>query len=121
MARCWRYTKLEFPSLIFFWHVLCVILLFLSFSLCFVFVVILSLEPFFAVDVPLIFFCPADYVNDCQPRILLVKVEARLVNVKNTHAYFQPWGQYGVAVSGGVEIMAFTATLGFEEGCTILS
>ena len=35
--------------------------------------------------------------------------------------YFQPWGQYGVAVSGGVEIRAFTATLGFEEGCTILS
>ena len=35
--------------------------------------------------------------------------------------YFQPWGQYGVAVSGGVELMAFTATLGFEEGCTILS
>ena len=35
--------------------------------------------------------------------------------------YFQPWGQYGVAVSCGVEIMAFTATLGFEEGCTILS
>ena len=35
--------------------------------------------------------------------------------------YFQPWGQYGVAVcSGGVEIMAFTTTLGFEEGCTIL-
>ena len=28
---------------------------------------------------------------------------------------------YLVAVSGGVEIMAFTATLGFEEGCTILS
>ena len=35
--------------------------------------------------------------------------------------YFQPWGQYGVAVSRGVEIMAFTATLGFKEGCTILS
>ena len=34
---------------------------------------------------------------------------------------FQPWGQYGVAVSGGVEIMALTVTLGFEEGCTILS
>ena len=29
--------------------------------------------------------------------------------------YFQPWGQYGVAVSGGVEIMAFTATLGFKR------
>ena len=35
--------------------------------------------------------------------------------------YLQPRGQYGVAVSGGVEIMAFTSTLGFEEGCTILS
>ena len=35
--------------------------------------------------------------------------------------YFQPWGQYSVAVSGGVEIMALTATLDFEEGCTILS
>ena len=35
--------------------------------------------------------------------------------------YFQPWGQYGVAVSSGVEIMALTATLGFGEGCTILS
>ena len=30
--------------------------------------------------------------------------------------YFQPWGQYGVAGSGGVEIMALTGTLGFEEG-----
>ena len=35
--------------------------------------------------------------------------------------YFQPWGQYGVAVLGGVEIMALTATVGFKEGCTILS
>ena len=35
--------------------------------------------------------------------------------------YFQPWGQYGVAGSGGVEIMVLTATPGFEEGCTILS
>ena len=35
--------------------------------------------------------------------------------------YFQPWGQYGVAVSGGIEIMAFTATLGFEECCSITS
>ena len=33
----------------------------------------------------------------------------------------QHWGQYGVAVLGGVEIIALTATLGFEEGCTILS
>ena len=28
--------------------------------------------------------------------------------------YFQPWGQYGIPVSGEVEIMALTATLGFE-------
>ena len=34
---------------------------------------------------------------------------------------FQPWGQYGVAVSGGVEKIAFIATLGFEERCTVLS
>ena len=35
--------------------------------------------------------------------------------------YFQAWGQHGVVVSGGVEIMALTATLGFGEGCTIFS
>lgn len=35
--------------------------------------------------------------------------------------YFQPWGQYGVAVSGGVDMMALIGTLGFEEGCTTLS
>ena len=35
--------------------------------------------------------------------------------------YFQPWGHYGVAGSGRVKIMALTATLDFEEGCTILS
>ena len=34
--------------------------------------------------------------------------------------YFQPWGKYGVAVSGGVEIMALRATMGLEERCTIL-
>ena len=33
--------------------------------------------------------------------------------------YFQPWS--GVAVSGRVEIMALTATLGLKEGCAILS
>ena len=35
--------------------------------------------------------------------------------------YFQPRGHYGVGGSGGVEIMVLTATLGFEEGYTILS
>ena len=59
------------------------ILLFLFLSLCrfclFVFVFV------FFVDVPLIFFCPADHVPDWQPRILLGMVEARSVNnVKKT-------------------------------------
>ena len=36
------------------------------------------------VDVPLIFFCPADHVPDWQPRKLLGMVEARSVNVKKT-------------------------------------
>ena len=36
------------------------------------------------VDVPLIFFCPADHVPDWQSRVLLGMVEARSVNVKKT-------------------------------------
>ena len=36
------------------------------------------------VDVPLIFFCPADHVPDWQPCVLLGMVEARSVNVKKT-------------------------------------
>ena len=36
------------------------------------------------VDVPLIFFCPADHIPDWQPRVLLGMVEARPVNVKKT-------------------------------------
>ena len=39
---------------------------------------------FFFVDVPLIFFCPADHVPEWQPRVLLGMVEARSVNVKKT-------------------------------------
>ena len=35
--------------------------------------------------------------------------------------YFQPWDQYGVEVSGGVDTMTLTVPLGFEEVCTILS
>ena len=27
--------------------------------------------------------------------------------------YFKHWGHYGVAVSGGIDIMVLTATLGF--------
>ena len=50
------------------------------FVLCFLFCSHWSL-----VDVPLIFFCPADHVLlDWQPRILLGMVEARSINVKKT-------------------------------------
>ena len=54
---------------------------FLSFFPCFLF---LSSRWSF-VDVPLIFSCPADHVSDLLLRILLGMVEARSVNVKNTH------------------------------------
>ena len=53
-------------------------------------------------------------------RRVIGAVFCRRYDMKRTY-HFQPWGQYGVAVSGGVDIMALTSTLGFEEGCTDLS
>ena len=62
------------------------ILLFLFLSLCrfFCAFVFFFCSHWSLVDVPLIFFCPADHVPDWQPRVLLGMVEARLVNVKKT-------------------------------------
>ena len=59
------------------------------YSCSFIFVVFCVFVFFFCfdwslVDVPLIFFCPADHVPDWQPRVLLGMVEARSVNVKKT-------------------------------------
>ena len=59
------------------------------YSCSFLFVVFCVFVFFFCshwslVDVPLIFFCPADHVPDWQPRVLLGMVEARSVNVKKT-------------------------------------
>ena len=70
--------SIECPSSIFFWHVYFVIIV--PFFLTFLFFVCLGF--FFCsrwsfVDVPLIFFCPADHVPYWQPRILLGMVEAR--------------------------------------------
>ena len=48
--------------------------LFLAFVFCY-YCSFLFLFVFFFVDVPLIFFCPADHVPDWQPRILLGMVE----------------------------------------------
>ena len=70
-----------------------VVYLFLAYVFCyscsFLFVVFCVFVFFFCshwslVDVPLIFFCPADHVPDWQPRIVLGMVEARSVNVKKT-------------------------------------
>ena len=72
---------IECPSSIFFWPVSFVIPV--PFSLSFLFVFFFC-SNWSLVDVPLIFFCPADHVPDWQPRILLGMVEARSVNVKKT-------------------------------------
>ena len=83
MARGWHYyVKLSLsnaPRLSF--SDLC-ILLFLFLSLCRFFVfVFFFCSHWSLVDVPPIFFCPADHVPDWQPRVLLGMVEARSVNV----------------------------------------
>ena len=87
MARGRHYAKLSLsnaPRLSF--SDLC-ILLFLFLSLCRFFCcvfVFFFCSHWSLVDVPLIFFCPADHVPDWQPRVLLGMVEARSVNVKKT-------------------------------------
>ena len=50
------------------------------------------------VDVPLIFFCPADHVPDWQPRVLLGMVEARSVNVKKTTTTVRVWDRFYAVV-----------------------
>ena len=60
------------------------ILLFMFLSLCRLCVCAFLCSHWSLVDVPLIFFCPADHVPDWQPRVLLGMVEARSVNVKKT-------------------------------------
>ena len=86
MARGWHYAKLSLsnaPRLSF--SGLCIFLfLFLSFCRFCVFVFFFC-SHWSLVDVPLIFFCPADQVPDWQPRIVLGLVEARSVNVKKTN------------------------------------
>ena len=63
------------------------ILLFMFLSLCRLCVCVFLCSHWSLVDVPLIFFCPADHVPDWQPRVLLGMVEARSVNVKKTTTY----------------------------------
>ena len=76
LALC-QTLSIECPPSIFFWHVYFVILVAFSLSFLFVF---LFCSQWSLVDVPLIFFCPADHLPDWQPRILLGMVEVRSVN-----------------------------------------
>ena len=86
MARGWHYAKLSLSSALRLYFSGMCILLFLFLSLCrfCLFVFFFFCSHWSLVDVPLIFFCPADHVPDWQPRILLGMVEARTVNVKKT-------------------------------------
>ena len=84
MARGRHYAKLSLSNAArLSFSDLC-ILLFLFLSLCRLCVCAFLCSHWSLVDVPLIFFSPADHVPDWQPRVLLGMVEARSVNVKKT-------------------------------------
>ena len=84
MARGRHYAKLSLSNAArLYFSDLC-ILLFMFLSLCRLCVCVFLCSHWSLVDVPLIFFCPADHVPDWQPRVLLGMVEARSVNVKKT-------------------------------------
>ena len=84
MARGRHYAKLSLSNAArLSFSDLC-ILLFMFLSLCRLCVCVFLCSHWSLVDVPLIFFCPADHVPDWQPRVLLGMVESRSVNVKKT-------------------------------------
>ena len=84
MARGRHYAKLSLSNAArLSFSDLC-ILLFMFLSLCRLCVCVFLCSHWSLVNVPLIFFCPADHVPDWQPRVLLGMVEARSVNVKKT-------------------------------------
>ena len=85
MARGWHYVKLSLSNALRLSFSGMCILLFLFLSLFrFCAFVLFFCSHWSLVDVPLIFFCPADHVPDWQPRILLGMVGTRSVNVKKT-------------------------------------
>ena len=93
--------RVLFAYHIFFWHLYFVILVPFSLSFCFCLFVYIFCSHWSFVDVPLIFFCPADHVPDWQPRILLGMVEARSVNVKKTATNATPRGMLRKICSAG--------------------
>ena len=85
MARGWHYAKLFLSNARRLYFSGMCTLLFLFLSLCrFCLFLFFFCSHWSLVDVPLIFFCPADHIPDWQPRVLLGMVEARSVNVKKT-------------------------------------
>ena len=91
MARGRHYAKLSLSNAArLSFSDLC-ILLFMFLSLCRLCVCVFLCSHWSLVDVPLIFFCPADHVPDWQPRVLLGMVEARSVNVKKTTTTTTPY------------------------------
>ena len=88
MARGWHYAKLSLSSALrLSFSGMCILLL-LFLSLChFCVFVFFFCSHWSFVDVPLIFFCPADHVPDWQsPRILLgMMVEARSVKCEENN------------------------------------
>ena len=101
MARGWHYAKLSLSGALRLSFSGMCILLFLLLSLCrFVCSCFFSCSHWSLVDVPLIFFCPADHVPDWQPRILLGVVEARSVNVMKTTTTVT--GRPGGSVAGNL-------------------
>ena len=85
MACGWHYAKLSLSNALGLCFSGMCILLFLFLSLCrFCLFGFFVCSHWSLVDVPLIFFCPADHVPDWQQCILLGMFEARLVIVKKT-------------------------------------
>ena len=107
MARGRHYAKLSLSNAArLSFSDLC-ILLFMLLSLCRLCVCVFLFSHWSLVDVPLIFFCPADHVPDWQPRVLLGVVEARSVNVKKTTTTTQEEGHTGFLIHLPSAVRAF--------------
>ena len=110
MARGRHYAKLSLSNAArLSFSDLC-ILLFMFLSLCRLCVCVFLCSHWSLVDVPLIFFCPADHVPDWQPRVLLGMVEARSVNVKKTTTTTTDVHRTRLVVILHVDLMSETCT-----------
>ena len=108
MARGRHYAKLSLSNAArLSFSDLC-ILLFMFLSLCRLCVCVFLCSHWSLVDVPLIFFCPADHVPDWQPRVLLGMVEARSVNVKKTTTKQQQHGSRRLIAAANAAVLYYS-------------